>query len=1191
MLVFRDVGDRRRAEQAQEERSRLAALRADIGLALASRRVPPAALHDCCEALVRHLGVAFARVWTTDETGGVLELRASAGLYTHLDGPHSRVPVGQFKIGRIASTRQPHLTNAVPSDPNVSDNAWAVREGMVAFAGFPLVVEDRMLGVLAMFARRPLTDGVLTDLAPLAEGVAQYLDRKRAEEDARRQAELNRVTLASIGDAVITTDAGGNVAYLNAVAQALTGWTQADASGKPLTTVFQIVNEQTRQPVENPVEKALRLGQVVGLANHTVLIARDGTERHIDDSAAPIRDDAGGVVGVVLVFHDITEQRHAEVVRREAERQIATTLESITDGFMRLDREWRVVYVNAEAERLNRLARSDTLGKTLWELFPATVGTKMEAEYRRCVAEQVTVEFENHYEPFGRWYSLKGYPTPDGGLTTFIRDITAVKQAADLLRASEEQRRLALDAAEAGAWNIDPATNLLTSDERFRLVFSGSPAPLDYDQAFAAIHPDDRERVRDAVAAATRPDDPAPYAAEYRVVHPDGAVRWVYAKGRANFVRTEAGRRLSSFDGTVADITARKRLEAQRHQFVSMAEKSQDFIGMAGLDQTPFFLNEAGRRMVGLDPERVSRVQVLDFFYPEDQGRVRDEIVPRVMRDGHADVEIRFRNFTTGEAVWVIWAVFKLFDNEGNHTGIATVSRNITERRRADALLRESEERFRTMADSISQLAWTARPDGHIYWYNRRWHDYTGTTPEEMQGWGWRSVHDPAEVGRVVEKITAHFASGEPWEDTFPLRRHDGEFRWHLSRMMPVRDHEGRVVLWFGTNTDITEQREKEEELRKLSAELSEADRRKDEFLATLAHELRNPLAPIRNGLQVIRLSGATGKVEQARSMMERQLTQLVRLVDDLLDVSRITRGKMELRTERVDLRAVIKAALETTRTVVEQAGHELTVAVPDEPLPVDGDPTRLAQVVSNLLNNSAKYTHRGGHVRLAVRRDGGQVEVAVADDGIGIPPAMLGRVFEMFTQVDRTLEKTTGGLGIGLSLVKGLVEMHGGTIAARSEGKGRGSEFVVRLPVAVADADNTVSSGAGEAVPSGTRRILVVDDNVDSADSLGQLLELLGNEVRTAHDGEAGVRAAGEFRPAVVLMDIGMPRLNGYEAARRIREQSWGEGMVLVALTGWGQDDDRRKTAEAGFDSHMVKPVEAAALMKFLAGMPTTNK
>ncbi len=319
--------------------------------------------------------------------------------------------------------------------------------------------------------------------------------------------------------------------------------------------------------------------------------------------------------------------------------------------------------------------------------------------------------------------------------------------------------------------------------------------------------------------------------------------------------------------------------------------------------------------------------------------------------------------------------------------------------------------------------------------------------------------------------------------------------------------------------------------------------------------------------------------------MMERQMRHMVRLVDDLLDVSRITRGKMELRKQRVDLAAVVGTAVETSRPLVEAAGHHLTVTLPPQPVFVDGDPVRLAQVFANLLNNAAKYTDRGGKIWLSAERQGSDAVVSVRDTGLGIPREMLGKVFELFTQVDRTLEKSQGGLGIGLTLVRRLAEMHGGSVEARSEGYGKGSEFAVRLP-ALLVAPSRAEGAAEERAPSSRRRILVVDDNRDSAISLGMMLELMGNEVRTAHDGLEAVRAAEVFRPGVVLLDIGLPKLNGYEAARRIRDEAWGRDMVLIAVTGWGQEEDKRRSKEAGFNFHMVKPVEPADLEKLLAGL-----
>ena len=318
--------------------------------------------------------------------------------------------------------------------------------------------------------------------------------------------------------------------------------------------------------------------------------------------------------------------------------------------------------------------------------------------------------------------------------------------------------------------------------------------------------------------------------------------------------------------------------------------------------------------------------------------------------------------------------------------------------------------------------------------------------------------------------------------------------------------------------------------------------------------------------------------------MMERQLTQMIHIVDDLLDMSRISQGKLQLRRDRVKLKEVLNTALETSRPIIEAGGHTLSVALPVEPIFVDADATRLGQIFSNLLNNAAKYSEREGRIELKAEVRGREVEVRIADAGVGIPQEMLPKIFEMFSQVDRSLEKSQGGLGIGLTLVKRLTEMHGGSVEASSSGPGMGSEFVVRLPVDLSEPQGQPIESNGPSPPCARRRILIADDNLDAAESLMELLQILGNDVCMANDGLEAVHAAGELKPDVILLDIGMPKLNGYEACRRIREQSWSGKTVLIALTGWGQDEDRRRSSEAGFDHHLVKPVDLTALQKLLA-------
>jgi signal transduction histidine kinase len=370
---------------------------------------------------------------------------------------------------------------------------------------------------------------------------------------------------------------------------------------------------------------------------------------------------------------------------------------------------------------------------------------------------------------------------------------------------------------------------------------------------------------------------------------------------------------------------------------------------------------------------------------------------------------------------------------------------------------------------------------------------------------------------------------------------------------------------------------------------LKEADRHKDEFLAMLAHELRNPLAPLRSALEIVKLEGDSAKaVGEVREMMERQLTQLVRLVDDLLDPARIGRGTIELRNERVSLSAVVQIAVETSRPMIEAEKHQLTITKPHEQLYVTGDPIRLSQVVSNLLNNAAKYTPAGGRIWLTIEQNGGAAVIRVKDSGIGIPAEKLPRVFDLFMQVEPVTVRSRGGLGIGLTLVKQLVELHGGTVEAHSEGPGLGSEFIVRLPLTAVEKQQQVQGIPQEQrtkpAPAGTsRRILVVDDNVDAAKPLSMMLTRLGHEVRTVHDGPSAIELAATFLPDVALLDIGMPGMNGYETGRRLRELPGLQRMFLVALTGWGQDEDRQRTEEAGFAAHFVKPVAITALQELL--------
>jgi PAS domain S-box-containing protein len=563
----------------------------------------------------------------------------------------------------------------------------------------------------------------------------------------------------------------------------------------------------------------------------------------------------------------------------------------------------------------------------------------------------------------------------------------------------------------------------------------------------------------------------------------------------------------------------------------------------------------------------------LDTVHPDDRDYVDRSWQASLQGEPYT---IEHRLWVDGRVKWVSERAELELDRDGTVIGAFGVTQDITERKKAE----RDQEKLLRMIEASGDFIAVADLEGRVTYTNAGARRMLGLGPEDDLGsLCFGDCVPPASKHHFLDTVIPSARDRGYWE---------GEMQVQNQRTGALIDVHRHVFLihdpatgepWcYGTVTrDISEQKRNQEALR-------DADRRKDEFLATLAHELRNPLAPIGNAVEILKLRAAPDPMAQsAREMIDRQVRHMVRLIDDLLDVSRITRGKLHLHCQRVSLEDVLRQALESSGPHLERAGHHLAIELPPEPVELDADPVRLAQVFLNLVNNASKYTEPGGHIRLGAERKDDEVAVRVRDTGVGIAHDDLPRLFEMFSQVGKDQERSRGGLGIGLSLARSLVEMHGGRIEAHSEGIGMGSTFTVWLPVADSAAAEPALADARNPVAAAARRILVVDDSEDNARSLAVLLRLSGNRVKIAYDGVEAIDVAERFRPDVILLDIGMPKLDGHGACRRIRKQDWGRDVVIIALTGWGQEEDRRKSREAGFDGHLVKPIATTALLEAL--------
>ncbi len=1200
--------------------------------------------------------------------------------------------------------------------------------GLVLYCGISIAI-------IAIF--NSLSNAQLQTLAERNQLQKEVVARKAAEKEVADRDMLIRTAFASIGEAIITTDANCMIKDLNAVAQQLTGWSYERAVGQPLATVYNIVNEATGAGVESIAYRVLREEKVVRLPWRCSLIQAGGSTKPIDDSAAPLRNEAGQIIGAVLIFRDVSERRQAEAVQAASatrfrmaaeavngiiyERDLVARTVECTRGLYEVvgyhsdevpsTEEWWVEQVHPE-DRIGKFAEfnqsqknestlvceyrvkhkggrwldvedravlvrdatghpskvigcmvniserkqaeralrdSESILRSFYESAPMMMGVVELPEddtdiihlydnpetdrffgnpigstagksafangapddvismwvkhYRLSQHTQTPVRFEYEQMTTRGSIWLACVATYIGDVSTgrsrfsyVAEDVTYRKTAEVALQTERARLALGIQVAGLALAEIDyvnGVTNL--SSEAAKMLGLGQTAmQVAREQVHAAFHPDDRPELVRKINEIIQPGGPGWFSVDLRVLLPTGEIRWLRVRKQVFY--SGEGEQRRAVRGTLAslDVTTEKNAAeaiSASEQFVrGVLNSLPEHVVVLDSSGSVRAVNETWERNASLSggirlavSEGVDYLQVCRSAAQQGDSYAQAALAGlQCVLDGEKDAFVLEYpcHAPDGEQWFLMYAKRAQY----GPPGVILSHIDITERVKAAHYLRESQDRLFLALEAAFMICfeWDIVKNEVRRSFSN---DTILTATEYSQPWTFEQVVSAIHPDdRAIFRKNVYAALNRPngeYVSEYRLLEADGSVRWNFERGRVEYDAAGKPLRLTGLSQDISARKQAEEALR-------EADRKKDEFLATLAHELRNPLAPIRNSLELLKHnSGDAVLLDQALVTMDRQVGHMVRLIDDLLDVSRITSNKLALKLERIELTSIMRYAVDACKSICESDHHQLLVEYPQETIWLNADSVRLTQVFVNLLTNSSKYMADHGKIWFTAKWTDGEVIVKVKDTGFGISAEMLPRIFDMFTQVDQSLERSVGGLGIGLSLVKRLVEMHQGSVTAASAGLGFGCEVTVRLPIAeVVPAIERIETKPVKGQKIESRRVLVVDDNRDAGRTLALLLRIAGHTVQNAYDGLEALEKAEEFRPELVLLDIGLPKMNGFEVCQAIRKEAWGNSIVMVALTGWGQAEDRRRSHEAGFNHHLVKPVDHAELTKLLSEM-----
>ena len=969
---------------------------------------------------------------------------------------------------------------------------------------------------------------------------------------------------------------------INDSMKALFGVTLADLADYHLMTDAQLIQQgllpcfQRAFAGESVVLPAIYYDPRITLPH---LQRHDDPARWISGVVYPSMNDRGEVCEIVVVVQDISARTNAEIALRNSEQQLSTMADAIPQLVWNSTADGRLSWCNRRWHDFTGVT-SENLRDSWEKVLDPSLGQEVTARIRSHFAKgepwEETVRLRRRDGEY-RWHLNRAIPVRNdaGQITNWFGTATDITESLE----TEERLKLAVDVAGMGLLSIDYVTDTTTPDLKAAGIFglpSNEPVPRRFINSL--FHPDDQPELFKNIKRALDPAGPGTFEMEHRIIRSDDALRWLNV---GKYIRFHDDRPVAGVLAAV-DVTDRKLAE------IAVARSEADYrslFEMAGMANAEAELDtckliRVNRRfceLLGYSKDELLGKTFLEITHPEDRQQ-NLEAFEQCLQTGEKSLQLEKRYLRKdGTSVWTSITVTFFGDSDGRPKRVMANALDITAQKEAENRIRESEMRFRNFMDNSPAFAFIKDSSGRFVYVNPPCANLVKLPASEWIG---KRDHDifPAHIANRFRTNDRLVLDHQRPEQILEMFDDEEGRRYFLAFKFPMNSLNGEKLL-AGLAIDVTKQYRAEQEL-------IEADKRKNQFLATLAHELRNPLAPIRNAVHILKMKDLSDpQMLWVKSMLDRQVSQMSRLLDDLIDVSRISRQRLELRKSRVRLSEVIESAIETSRPLIDAEGHTFSLCLPDDEIYLNGDFVRLAQIFSNLLNNAAKYTPHGGRIELIVKQEGDDVAVSIKDNGIGIASNILKQIFEIFWQGTNTLHPSGGGLGIGLSLVKGLVELHNGMVEAHSDGPGTGSEFIVHLPTLQKTVAPQTLPDANDSftLRAPVRKILVVDDNKDSADSMALQLQLKGHRIETAYDGENGLVLADEFHPDFILLDIGLPGISGHDVARSIRKQAWGTQPVLIAMTGWGQYEDRTKSKDAGFDYHWTKPVDPDALDRLL--------